>query len=98
MIQRLVDALRLLAADAETQTAGPEPRQLAGEFADALLLLDSCQQLSAADSARSAMARIEVLLDAADGGFWSEAGVREDPRWRLVRREAAAALDALGQS
>lgn len=102
MIRRLVDALRLLAAPAGEQVAEPAgwfagPHRIAGELADALLLVDSCQQEMMEPAARAVLARLEEALEALPAGAWTGAAILTAPDWAEVRRLAADALRALGQ-
>jgi hypothetical protein len=98
MIQRLVDALRVLAAKPVGQIAfrklSARPDEVALEFADALLLMESCQQETLADEVLDALRGVEALLDrhGADPAFWSDRAIRSDQRWAELRRRAAEAL------
>jgi hypothetical protein len=102
MIERVLNALRILAAEPETQVSRYaewtcRPDRIGPELEDALLLLDSCQQLTETDDQREALARVEEALEAAEGPeFWTERAVRTDPHWAEVRSRARAALRMLG--
>jgi hypothetical protein len=104
VIQRLLDVLHLLAAEPEVQLTraggrAARPAELAGELADTLLLVDSCQQESVGWAQRESLEAVEQALErlCADAGAWNEQAVRGDPRWAEVRRRAALALRELGR-
>lgn len=85
MIQRLVDVLRRLAAPA----AGAAPGALAGDLADALLLVDSCQQERIDAGTREGLDALERLLESLP----PDAGTLPEE----VRRLAIGSLQRLGQ-
>jgi len=105
MIERLIIALRALAAEADVQLRRfpdfvSRPDELALDFADALLLVRSCQQIELAPEQSRALATVESLLDRLSGSataeLWTEAALRERPEWDQLRDAAATALRALG--
>jgi hypothetical protein len=105
VIQRLVEALSALAADAETQASRHAawtcvPDRLLPELSDALLLTESCQQHEAGAEALDAIRRLEDYLEreCASAAFWTKTALTTDPRWIEVRRVASRALRALGRS
>ena len=103
MIQRLVDVLRPLASDPETQLAH-HPRILqrgvvSGDLADALLLVDSCQQERLEPAQRETLDALDAHLErlsSAPAEQWTVGALRGDPQWDRVRRLAGAALRSLG--
>jgi hypothetical protein len=104
VIQRLLDALLILASGAETQIERhPEwtcrPDRLAPEYSDALLLMESCQQEALEDDQLDALRAVEAALEesCSSADAWTASALRTDPRWREVRRVAGLALRALGQ-
>jgi hypothetical protein len=106
MIERLVQALRLLAAPAEDQF-GRAPMvvgnvsDLALDFADALLLVTDCPQVLLAPEQQSALEQVEDVLEAMRGegnaSLWTEAALRNSTEWQTVRQLARRALLALSQ-
>jgi hypothetical protein len=105
-LARLVDATRLLAADADMQIGVfPDfvhiPDELALTFDDAFLL---CAQLER--SGHLNRAQIEALgcIDEAlteltnrrDPSMWTLAAIHESFEWQEIRAKARAALDVMG--
>jgi hypothetical protein len=105
MIQRLLDALVVLAAEGRTQEARygalvGTPGRLLPELSDALLLMESCQQETLTDDQRDALHAVEAYLEneCESADFWTKSALSTDPRWSEVRRLAGRALRALGRS
>ena len=101
MIERLVETLRILAAPADTQLREFRDRvvgddALAYDFADAHLLVQSCQQIqlpaSQEDALEDVSAALEVMLGAQAAHCWTEEAVRKSEQWERVREAAARAL------
>ncbi len=101
MIERLVETLRILAAPADTQLRQYRDRvvgddALAYDFADAYLLIQSCQQIqltaSQEDALEEVSAALEVMLGAEGVRCWTEEAVRESREWEQVRAAAKRAL------
>ena len=87
MIQRLVDVLRALAAEPD---GAPRPADLAGELADVLLLVDSCQQEMLAPEQR---ARLDALSDYLERTGADSGSMEQLDEIRLRARRAMDALD-----
>ena len=89
------------AADVPYASAGPEAeaRDLAFEFADALLLASDCPQvlLNAAQlQALNALdEQLEEMLREGGNNLWQPSGLRESVEWESARRLAAEALRLL---
>lgn len=103
MIERLVETLRILAAPAETQLREHRERvigddALAYDFADAYLLVQSCQQIqlpaSQEDALEDVNAALEKMIGAEGARFWTEEAVRASQEWEQVRAAAKRALPA----
>jgi len=106
MIERLVHALQALAAPAEVQLARypafvVKADELALDYADALLLITDCPQLSLTPEQQAAIEVVDHLLHQMSGkqnaALWTEAALRTAPAWQEVRRLAREGLLALGQ-
>ncbi len=105
MIDRLVHALQMLAAPAvEPNAYAPGLRdtvdRLAGDYADALMLVTDCPQIRLSAEQHAALERVDdelalVRARVVEG----QAGVagRHAVEWQRVRRHARAALMALDQ-
>src|SRR5690349_12065131 len=92
MIDRLLVNLRMLAAPGD-EWFGVRPAEIALDFSDALRLVMDCPQVQLSAEQEGVLERLDEQLDA-----WTEGrhpGVIER---EAVRRLAAAALDALGNS
>jgi hypothetical protein len=107
MIERLVHTLQALAAPVDAQLArfpdfAVKADELALDFADALLLVLDCPQLTLEPAQKEALLRVDRQLDKMSGTakapLWTTAALRDNPEWRTVRTLAVAALQALGQS
>ena len=98
----LIETLRLLASDAETQLS-VLPKwvmaadELALTFHDAVLLATSNpQRLGLAVDQLEALKQIdEDLGQRRDGEFWSNKGLREDAAWEAIRARAKGILGSL---
>jgi hypothetical protein len=106
MIERLVHALQALAAPAEEQLARcpafvVKADELALDYADALLLITDCPQVSLTPEQQAALEAVDHLLDRMTGekneALWTEAALHTAPEWQEVRCLAREGLLALGQ-
>jgi hypothetical protein len=97
MIERLVHALQALAVPAEEQLARypvfvVKADELALDYADALLLITDCPQVSLTPEQQAALEDVDQLLDWMSGeknaALWTEAALRTAPDWQQVRRLA----------
>jgi hypothetical protein len=104
VIQRLIDSLRALAAPVDIQLAHfpglvGKGDELARDFDDAFMLIRDCPQLLLTGAQLDALLEIEAALSAISGSrhaeLWTDAALRESPRWDVVRALARAALVAL---
>ena len=105
MIERVVIALRALAAPAAEQLERfpdfvAKPDDLALDFDDAYLLLQQCQQLELSTAQLDAVAAVDRLLehmsDSQRHALWTENALRSALEWQQVREAARAALRMLG--
>ena len=73
--------------------------ELALEFDDAFTLIRDCPQLMLTSRQQDALVDLDLTLTALGGLAgsrpWTAQALRENPEWQVVRRQAAAALDAL---
>jgi hypothetical protein len=105
MIHRLVHALQMLAAPVEehsSQGAGSvDPMErLAGDYADALMLVTDCPQLRLSAEQHAALERVDdelAVVRARVAKAHSGVAGRQVVEWQRVRRHARAALMALDQ-
>ncbi|HSK18581.1 MAG TPA: hypothetical protein VK912_05535 [Longimicrobiales bacterium] len=89
-------------ADVSQASAGPAAaaRDLAFEFADALLLVSDCPQVLLSAAQRQALDALDEQLEGMlrEGGaqLWQPMGLRESVEWKTARRLAAGARRMLG--
>ncbi len=99
MIQRLIDSLQALAALSEVQ--GARFGELVSDFDDAFLLIRDCQQLMLTSRQMDALVDLDLTLTAMTRAMGSQAWtadvLRDNPDCQVMRRQAAAALDALAR-
>lgn len=105
--EKLIDSLRLLAADYETQVSVlPSfvytPDELVQTFTDCMVLLD--QIIEAGLVSREQAAKLKEIDDAFDRAgndnpeyFYSYEAVQEDLRWESIWQLAAEALALMGR-
>ena len=103
--RNLREALQLLAADADEQIAHFLPPDFAFKADEMALDLDDSARVFRSywtmtqDQAAKVEALdgfLEVLSGADYTDFWSDASIRDDPRWVEARQLAQATLDAFG--
>jgi hypothetical protein len=96
MIERLVKSVRTLAAPTPTDL---KDREIANDFADALLLASDCPQVQLTPVQASALRALSDLIDGMSGAdhaaLWTETASLESPQWVEVRHAAARALSTL---
>ena len=89
------------AVDVPQASAGPaaEARDLALEFADALLLVSDCPQVLLNAAQRQALnaldEQLEEMLREGGSHLWQPSGLRQSVEWSTARRLAAEALRLL---
>lgn len=106
MVERLVAALRLLAAPAPAQLAAwPHfaggAGELVPEFADAWLLARQCPGLEFTAEQRALLDEIDRTLEHMGGGaqahLWTPTAPAESAEWSVMRELARQALVVLGR-